>query len=360
MIEQPKERSVSNAIETLTKLNILDENENLTPLRIRIMYFSMDVRYSKALILSCIFQCLSPILSLITMLSTTTEMNTTSLMSKSVKKDIKHTFHSTSDHIALIRYFRNSVSDQQNSTEFHNNADKNDNSQKLWSMYNINDLISSKVLLSADDCEHLNTNAKHSELLRAILFSASNQLLNVKPFGFKRGTFTKTINTIVSEKNTTVAISPDSVNSKRKNWPSPFLMYFHQIGQDGRKSSISDTSLLSPLSVVLFSQNEITCDWVSEENVVMTMKDFQNVRLYCDKRTAELLLEFRGIFWKVTNYVIQHLTEKNNNDVISVYFYKEKMLRLVIKIINESAKNIDKPVVVKEPQQETTSSDPFM
>nr|XP_031839959.1 ATP-dependent RNA helicase DHX30-like isoform X1 [Nomia melanderi] len=264
MIEQPKKRSVSNAIETLMKLNILDENENLTPLGIRIVYFSMDVRYSKALILSCIFQCLSPMLSLITMLSTTTEMNTTSLMSKSVRKDIKHTFHSTSDHIALIRYFRNSVSDQQNSTKFHNNANKNDNSRKLWNIYNlhINDLINSKILLSADDCEHLNTNAKHSELLRAILFSASNQLLNVKPFGFKRGIFTKTINTIVSEKNTQVAISPDSVNSKRKNWPSPFLTYFHQVGQDGRKSSISDTSLLSPLSVVLFSQNEITCDWV--------------------------------------------------------------------------------------------------
>nr|XP_031839970.1 ATP-dependent RNA helicase DHX30-like isoform X2 [Nomia melanderi] len=209
-------------------------------------------------------RCLSPMLSLITMLSTTTEMNTTSLMSKSVRKDIKHTFHSTSDHIALIRYFRNSVSDQQNSTKFHNNANKNDNSRKLWNIYNlhINDLINSKILLSADDCEHLNTNAKHSELLRAILFSASNQLLNVKPFGFKRGIFTKTINTIVSEKNTQVAISPDSVNSKRKNWPSPFLTYFHQVGQDGRKSSISDTSLLSPLSVVLFSQNEITCDWV--------------------------------------------------------------------------------------------------
>lgn len=55
-------------------------------------------------------------------------------------------------------------------------------------------------------------------------------------------------------------ISGESVNYKRKDWPTPYLTYFNCAHCEMRRSVVvRETSMLSPLSVLLFSQGDTQC-----------------------------------------------------------------------------------------------------
>ena len=60
--------------------------------------------------------------------------------------------------------------------------------------------------------------------------------------------------------NNIVQIKNESVNYKRKTWPSDILIYVNKIEFVNRHiSMVLDTSMISPLSVLLFSQTDVQC-----------------------------------------------------------------------------------------------------
>ncbi|KAF9173587.1 hypothetical protein BGX21_006665 [Mortierella sp. AD011] len=69
-IQPPDQLSVSDALTQLTSLGALDRNENLTPLGRVLATLPVEPSFGRCLILSCIFQCLDPVLTLCASLGT--------------------------------------------------------------------------------------------------------------------------------------------------------------------------------------------------------------------------------------------------------------------------------------------------
>ncbi|XP_078051873.1 ATP-dependent RNA helicase DHX30 [Augochlora pura] len=369
MIEQPNRKSLYRAVECLKNLDILDKNENLTPLGRRIMYFSLDVRLSKALLYSCVFQCLNPMVTLITMLSSDNESSATSLVSKRQKKEQKAEHNDSSDHISLIEIYNSSKQYFENSEDDYF-LDKSQNFKDYKRLTQIrelhlNELINNGMINSMVDCQLANVHMKQNELLRAVLFSATNRIINVLPYGSKGGYFSKRTSTMVTEDNHKVIISTESMNYKRNKWPSPLLTYVTRIQhEDTRRSVVSDTSLISPLSVLLFSHGDVSFkkakqdDSTEDNNCIITINSLKNVWLNTDERSAKILLDLRNVLWNVMNYLIAYegTRVEDLNNLEEVKIYKSKLLNVLVDMINDSTSNIDSSVKVTDVEQLTTSN----
>ncbi|XP_014216687.2 putative ATP-dependent RNA helicase DHX30 [Copidosoma floridanum] len=101
MPQPPRQSYVKKAVQDLQILGALDENEDLTALGKRIALFTVHPKLSKALVYSSIFQCLSPVATVVAALSTQSEIFYDTLENKSHIRETKARFHPTSDHLAV-------------------------------------------------------------------------------------------------------------------------------------------------------------------------------------------------------------------------------------------------------------------
>ncbi|XP_053972471.1 ATP-dependent RNA helicase DHX30-like [Hylaeus volcanicus] len=343
MLEQPDRISVSWAIQNLEELGILDENENLTPLGKRITYFTLDPTLARAVVFASIFQCLSPILSIIVLFTTESELSINSLNDKSKMLELKRTYHSTSDHIALLRMYK-----EWRRTEVHPlYRDKNNKSLYLLSNVHdlhVNELINSGILQTISDCKLANTYGDQNALTRAILFSGTGHLLRKSDFGNQNGYFTKHADVLLAADGSKVALRKDSVNYKRTTWPSQFLTYINRTEMARQRVSIvPDTSMISPLTVFLFNQHEIH-QWkdIGEDNVRLTINNANKTSLYCNEETANLLLNFRNVLWSTISYIVQYEGVKDHEQNLEkVKSFRDKMLPVLLKILQDTSAELD-------------------
>lgn len=85
--------------------------------------------------------------------------------------------------------------------------------------------------------------------------------------------------------NGKVILRASSVNYKRKTWPSHFLTYISRTEQTKQRSCvIPDASIISPLTVLLFNQNDIICKKASsDEDVLININKLRNAQFCCDE-----------------------------------------------------------------------------
>jgi len=100
-------------------------------------------------------------------------------------------------------------------------------------------------------------------------------------------------------------ITPESVNYKRKDYPSPFLTSFRQVqSMERRTVLVRETSLLSPLSVLLFTMGQLTVQEASNcVNELVTSYSWMSQDRYDCQLTAFCLclLILSGTVLCVTN-----------------------------------------------------------
>ena len=280
MIDPPDTGSVISAVNNLEISGFLDKDENLTSLGKRVSYISLHPKLSKAVVLSCVLQCFSPVLSLITTISTFGGFNVSleeKLSSSRILKENKLKFHKTSDHISMLEYFY--CMEHSNKTQFTNNSNV---IQKLFSSH-VNELVSSAMISDTSNFEYLDAYSDNNELIRAILFAATNHLIKRNAYGFKNGCFTKNANILMTEANKVIKIKNESVNYNRKTWPSELLTYINKMEFRERNCSVVlDTSMISPLSVLLFSEADVECEKIQnnasieEEQICIRIKNIRN------------------------------------------------------------------------------------
>ncbi|XP_076172794.1 ATP-dependent RNA helicase DHX30 [Ptiloglossa arizonensis] len=347
MLEPPNEISILQAVESLETFGILDENECLTNLGKRIIHFTLDTSLSRALVFSCVFQCLNPILTIASMNTTDNEISSITLKNKSHLRNEKVMYHNTSDHIAMYKFYNNLYIDNESSLK--NLVYKNFEILPKIRRLHLEEVVSSGMISSPDVCNDINLHSNHNELIRAILFSATNRIIKFSPYGYKKNCFTKTANVFISQDNSKVALGTESVNFKRQTWPSQFMTYLNKMEHIKQRTCVvSDTSIISPLSVLLFNQIGFTsvkrdsnsCD--KTEDVIITINNLKNVQLSCDAETAELLLKLRDRLWIIVDYIIQYEGKyTKEHDLAKVKSYRDQLVALVSKMLKEHSKSID-------------------
>lgn len=105
MLSPPDENTITTAVTELKELDLIDDNENLTSLGKTLVNFQLEPKLSKAMVNAVVFKCTTPVVDVITLFSTSSELFSTGLVDKENVRNIKETFSVNSDHIALMKLF---------------------------------------------------------------------------------------------------------------------------------------------------------------------------------------------------------------------------------------------------------------
>ncbi|KAF9185442.1 hypothetical protein BGZ51_002669 [Haplosporangium sp. Z 767] len=105
-IQPPDQLSVSDALAQLTSLGALDRHENLTPLGRVLATLPVEPSFGRCLILSCVFRCLDPVLTLCASLGTK-DVFVSPLMKKEQadRAKMKWAKDWNSDHLAMMNAY---------------------------------------------------------------------------------------------------------------------------------------------------------------------------------------------------------------------------------------------------------------
>ncbi|XP_063977853.1 ATP-dependent RNA helicase DHX30-like [Diachasmimorpha longicaudata] len=370
--EPPAPAVIEQAVRDLVHLGALDDDENLTPLGKRIAFFTVHPKLSKALLYSSIFNCISPMLTISAAMAAEGDIFTGVLQNKEAVRLIKKKYHPSSDHASLAWLYQQWLSYANlGRYEVRDFCFKSRlYPERMYTLNKVRDLygehlLHARLIDTPHDFQNLNakTNeyAELDEMVRGVLLSGVDQIIYQRDFEIRNGQMKKGSSTFVTENGTRVTITPDSVNFKRKKWPSPFLTYVRSTHSEERRMSlVRESSMISPLTVFMFSQAQMLgflhkspgCSEPDGENsqIVFTMKGRKNIRLLCDKETATALLKFRDIMWEVVRYMVanQGLPIQDKDSYNQIRDFKEQLLQVLGKMLSESADLID--------ESETTSS----
>lgn len=374
MPEPPTNRMISQAVQDLVNLGALDYRENLTPLGKRISLFTVHPKLSKAMVYSSIFQCVSPVITIASVMSSESEIFSGVLQDKGGMRDVKRNYHPTSDHVSLAWLFQQWDSldkiSREDSRQF--SLQSKLYPERMFTLskvrgLNAEHMVYAQLLPDLESFDNMsmkeNAFAELDELVRGVLLSGVDQVLHQRDFDMRKGQLKKGIQNFVLEDGGRATITPESVNFKRVTWPSPYLTYVGRTHSEERRTSlIRETSIISPLTVFLFSQTKVvgfiqnkksaeeteaTMDTDNDKQMILlTLKGRRNVKLVCDRETAEVMLNFRDAMWSVIRYFVANTgtsSAENIHEYEEVNVYKTQMLQVLAKMLSEAAGSIDNP-----------------
>ncbi|XP_025154671.1 putative ATP-dependent RNA helicase DHX30 [Harpegnathos saltator] len=355
-LEPPAPSRVQKGVNYLIELGALDNEENLTALGKRMIIFSAHPKFSKALVYSTIFKCIHPVVTITSIFSGENTLFSDMLSDKSKMRTNKATYHPSSDHVAMSWIFKTWYAHNSVTSRFAQNfcTEMDLRHKRMKVLSSLRELFVQQMitcrLLSSDNTHNYNAAddvankyENNDELVRAILYAATQQLIEHKNVGFKKGIVRTGLNEL-RVRGMKVIISGDSVNYKRKAWPSPYLTYFYSEHCNMRQRMvIRETSMVSPLTVLLFNQKKIQCHKRDDRTELeIDINKQHTINFSCDKRTADTLLKFRDLMW----FMVQHSLEKQGveyDDYGSrlMSSYKDQLFETVVKALNNSSECIE-------------------
>lgn len=101
----PDKNTTRRAVRELKDLQLLDENENLTSLGKVLANFQLEPKLAKVLVNAVVYKCVTPVVDIVTIFSSNTELFSTGLVDKDTVKQIKTKGSRHSDHLAMMRLF---------------------------------------------------------------------------------------------------------------------------------------------------------------------------------------------------------------------------------------------------------------
>ncbi|XP_048510350.1 ATP-dependent RNA helicase DHX30-like isoform X2 [Athalia rosae] len=358
MPEPPRMSAVQLAVDELKDLGALDENEDLTALGKRISLFSIDPRLSKVMVYSVIFQCVSPIVTLASFLASDFEIFSDRLYDKGPIRKIKQNFQPASDHLALSWLYEQwnsyATRNPRKGIQFCNDAQIESNKmmllKKLRSLYGEH-LSQCRMLRPHDPWDDLNSSinnyARHDEFVQGVLLAGLDRVLHKKNAELKNGRLKTVQNVMQMQDGRRATLTPDSVNYNRRKWPSRYLTYQRHVHSSERRTTlIRESSLVSPLTVLLFCEGDITQynqqkNGIETNNVVLTFQKKKNVKLILDSETAQVLLQLKKVLQNVIRYYIENQgLAENHAHTREIEIFKRNLIALMSNMLVDSDEEI--------------------
>ncbi|CAJ1072389.1 ATP-dependent RNA helicase DHX30 isoform X1 [Xyrichtys novacula] len=303
VLESPEREAVRDAVQNLQDIGVLDKTETLTPLGQRVSCMSCDPRLGKVLVLSAMFRCVLPMLSVAACLTRDPFHN--SLQNRALVTKAKEGLSgsSYSDYLVFVRAIMGWRRVQ-------HMGDRDDRDEYLekhclsrFSLRFINGLISqfsdnlheAELVPRAQECQHqssrYNRHSDEDELLKAVLLAGLYpNLIQVKKGVVTKGRF-RPHNISLRTASGPVLLHRSSVNRGKTKLPSRWLTFFSAV-KSNENVFIRDSSAVHPLALLMLTDCDIA-ERVNGDMVEVSLPGHYLVRCELPVDTWKLLWEFR-------------------------------------------------------------------
>ncbi|XP_047445082.1 ATP-dependent RNA helicase DHX30 [Mugil cephalus] len=339
VLDSPDIEAVRDAVQNLQEIGVLDKTEALTPLGERVALMSCDPRLGKVLVLSTMFRCALPLLSVAACLTRDPFHN--SLQNRQLVKKAKEMLSgsSYSDYLVYSRAILGwrTVQREGDREDRDNFVDENTLSRPglrfikgLISQFSEN-LHEAGLVSHANECQKLNSlyneHSGQDELLKAVLLSGLYpNLIQVKKGVVTKGRFRP--NSIVFRtRSGPVLLHRSTVNRGKDDFPSRWLTFFGAVKSSG-VVFIRDSSAVHPLALLLLTDCDMI-ETVDGDRVTVSLSGHSLVRCELSVETWELLWELRTS--------IQTMLHRNLNNPSNANTSQDgKLVSLLVKLLNNA------------------------
>uniref|UniRef100_UPI0037E81DAC ATP-dependent RNA helicase DHX30 n=1 Tax=Semicossyphus pulcher TaxID=241346 RepID=UPI0037E81DAC len=341
VLDSPGKEAVRDAVRNLQDIGVLDKTETLTPLGERVTCMSCDPRLGKVLVLSAMFRCILPMLSVAACLTKDPFHN--SLQNRSLVNNAKAALSgsSFSDYLVFVRAVLGWRRVQ-------HEGDREDRDEFLdvhtlsrFSLRFINGLMSqfsenlheAKLVSRANECQRnsslYNQHSHQDELLKAVLLAGLfPNLIQVKKGVVNKGRFHPN-STALRTISGPVLLHRSSVNRGKAELPSRWLTFFSAVKSNGNVF-IRDSSAVHPLALLLLADCDIT-EKVSGDRVEVSFSGHSLVRCELPVDTWELLWELRT---SIQTMLYRNLSNPNN--AITNSSQDGELISLLVELLNNT------------------------
>lgn len=290
----PSTRDVRQAVNTLKEVSLLTrENERPTALASAIMHISSSLPSALALIYSAIFRCFDRTCSIIACEEAQLQLGSREETSGSIQRSLKEPYHISSDHLAKSSILC--------LDHMHSKPHPSYIQAKRLREFLRKQILSHRTGFSSSN---LNENNSEKFVLGVLLYCYGSLLIRHH---------SSNLNHLVREKSgVTAVIRSRSVNHKS---PDPFAMYLsgHMTGENCL--FVSDTSIVSPLSVLLFLPTLFKTQCTDSGTAVVQVGRGTRVRIAMPWEHYERILGLRRALTDVREYfvVAEALNRRDDN-----------------------------------------------
>ncbi|KAF7279691.1 hypothetical protein GWI33_006851 [Rhynchophorus ferrugineus] len=335
LITPPERQAVERAVEELKQLELLNDDEELTPLGRTLVNFQLEPDLAKTMVNSVVFKCTTPIVDIITLFSAESEIfGSLSLTSKESIKTMKEGFSKNSDHLALMRIYEQWLELFEEDSRHEAYRFCNETNLVPHRMEYISKLkdihigyLYNGLYDSLPICDDYSDN---DELVKAVLYSGTGNLLVHRNWDMVKNRLKTNVNVLVTRNNHKATITPDSVNYRRNKFPSDFLVYMNETRSNIRRTSIvRECSLIPAVSVLLFCNKELLVKPVPKEldqDLVNVSIDNTNLTFLMNKDEAGVLVDCKSAIESSYKYLIHQLVY-SGEDISEMLGHWNKILK---------------------------------
>ncbi|XP_060900797.1 ATP-dependent RNA helicase DHX30 [Labrus mixtus] len=344
VLDSPEKQAVRDAVRNLQDIGVLDKTETLTPLGERVSRMSCDPRLGKVLVLSAMFRCVLPLLSVAACLTRDPFHN--SLQNRGLVGKAKEALSGSSfcDYLVFSRAVLGWRKIQYEADREDRDAYVHKHSLSWFSLRFINGLISqfsenlhdAELVSRANDCQRYtslyNEHSNQDELLKAVLLAGLYpNLIQVKKGVVNKGRF-RPDGISLRTFSGPVVLHRSSVNRGKAELPSRWLTFFSAVKSSGNVF-IRDSSTVHPLALLLLTDCDIT-ETVNGDRVEVSLHGRSLVRCELSVAAWELLWELRTSIQTMLYRNLSHPSNAVNNAT-----QDGELISLLVELLNNTESN---------------------
>ncbi|KAM5157065.1 ATP-dependent RNA helicase DHX30 [Mantella aurantiaca] len=350
-LECPERSAIQDAVQLLQNIKVLDEGEELTLLGQRVSQISTDPSLAKAIVLSAIFRCLHPLLTIVACLTRDPFLG--GIVNRAEVNKVKEMFSgdTCSDHMAYVRILRawKAVIGRRDGVTREDFLRENVLSKSSLSF--IQGLVSQfssnaqEALLVSDhsECAYdgalCNQLSQQDEVVKGVLLAGLYpNLIQVRHGTVLHGKLRPNSLEYKTKGGGQVLLHKSTVNRDKQRFRSPWLTYFQAVKSTGAVF-VRDSSMVHPLAVLLMTDCAVTAK-VNGDIMTVYLSDSDLVKVESDVRTMQLLGALR--------MALRGMVARNLDDTRSpLSAYEEQqhteLLSILTDLLNATAESFRDP-----------------
>ncbi|XP_030630684.1 ATP-dependent RNA helicase DHX30 [Chanos chanos] len=347
VMDAPQSEAVRDAVRNLQEIGVLDRFECLTPLGERVACMSCDPRLGKVLVLSVLFSCVLPALSVAACLTRDPFHNSLQNRAFIIKAKQALCGDSCSDYVVCNRVVQGwrEKRDRQSRQEYLDTHTLSGASLRfihgLMQQFSEN-LCEAQLVENSTDCLRLlsqhNQHSQEEELLKAVIMAGLYpNLIHVK-----KGTVTKTgrfrpDRLSYHTQRGRVLMHRSTVNRDQDQLPSRWLMFFNAV-KSNDNVFIRDSSVVHPLAVLLLTDCDLA-ERVLGDRVQVALPGRSLIRWEMRAQTWEVLWDLRSSIQAMLHRKLQPSLQGSQRD--DAASQDEELVSLLVDLLNKTPQQTD-------------------